>query len=163
MTKPTKWHVRPAKTQISLGIFPVWSEPSLCAQWEAKNPRFLHADSRDPDQTGRMSRLIWVLAGCTCHFVGFVMRRPIWRDQYCKNLKNLDTIKFAVITLRFEQGGFTIYVMGPEDTDGIANNRPWSNYSSRISLIWVSTVWPDVSVWKLRNITVVSLIQQGVQ
>ena len=23
MTKPTKWHVRPAKTQISLGILPV--------------------------------------------------------------------------------------------------------------------------------------------
>ena len=23
MTKPTKWHVRPAKTQISLGIHPV--------------------------------------------------------------------------------------------------------------------------------------------
>ena len=25
MTKLTKWHVRPAKTQISLGIHPVWS------------------------------------------------------------------------------------------------------------------------------------------
>ena len=25
MTKPTKWHVRPAKTQINLGIRPVWS------------------------------------------------------------------------------------------------------------------------------------------
>ena len=25
MTKPTKWHVRPVKTQISLGIRPVWS------------------------------------------------------------------------------------------------------------------------------------------
>ena len=28
-TKPTKWYVRPAKTQISLGIRPVWSESSL--------------------------------------------------------------------------------------------------------------------------------------
>ena len=27
------------------------------------------------DQTGRMPRLIWVFAGSTCHFVGFVM---IW-------------------------------------------------------------------------------------
>ena len=26
MTKPTKWPVRPAKTQVSLGIRPVWSE-----------------------------------------------------------------------------------------------------------------------------------------
>ena len=31
MTKPTKWHVRPVKTQISLGIRPVWSESSLSA------------------------------------------------------------------------------------------------------------------------------------
>ena len=31
MTKPTKWHVRPAKTQISLGICPVWSESSFSA------------------------------------------------------------------------------------------------------------------------------------
>ena len=31
MTKPTKWSVRPAKTQISLGIRPVWSESSLSA------------------------------------------------------------------------------------------------------------------------------------
>ena len=58
MTKPTKWHVRPAKTQISLGIHPVGSEPSLCAQWVAKDPSFLHADSEDSDQTGRMPRLI---------------------------------------------------------------------------------------------------------
>ena len=28
MTKSTKWHVRPVKTQISQGIHPVWSESS---------------------------------------------------------------------------------------------------------------------------------------
>ena len=28
-TKPTKWHKHPAKTQISLGTLPVWSESSL--------------------------------------------------------------------------------------------------------------------------------------
>ena len=37
MTKQTKWPVRPAKTQISLGIRPVWSEHSRCAQWVAKD------------------------------------------------------------------------------------------------------------------------------
>ena len=58
--------VRPAKTQISLGICPVWSQSSLCAQWVAKDPSFLHADSKDSDQTGRMPRLIWVFAGHTC-------------------------------------------------------------------------------------------------
>ena len=64
MTKPTKW-VHPVKTQISLGICPVWSELLLCAQWVAKDPRFLHADSEDSDQTGWMHRLIWVFAGRT--------------------------------------------------------------------------------------------------
>ena len=70
MTKPTKWHVRPAKTDQ-----PGHPESSLCAQWVAKDLRFLQSDSEDSDQTGRMPRTIWVLAGCTGHFVCFVMKR----------------------------------------------------------------------------------------
>ena len=77
VTKQTKWHVRPAKTRISLGMRPVWSESTLCAQWVAKDRSFLHADSEDSDQTGWMPRLIWVFSGRTCHFVGFVMGRLI--------------------------------------------------------------------------------------
>ena len=50
MTKPTKWSVRPAKIQISLGIRLVWSESSLCAQSVAEDPLFLHANSEDFDQ-----------------------------------------------------------------------------------------------------------------
>ena len=65
MTKPTKWHVRPVKTQISLGIRSVWSESSPCTQWVAKDPSFLHADSEDSDHTGWMPRQIWVFAGRT--------------------------------------------------------------------------------------------------
>ena len=65
--------VRPAKTQISLGICPVWSESSLSA-WRKLGSLATHwAYSEDPDQTGRMPRLIWVFDGRTCHFVGFVM------------------------------------------------------------------------------------------
>ena len=68
--KTNKVSVHPAKTLIRLGIqsdqsHPVWSESSLCAQWVAKAPSFLHADSEDPDQTRRMPRLIWVFAGRT--------------------------------------------------------------------------------------------------
>ena len=63
--KTNKMTVHPAKTQISLGIWPVWSESSLCAQWVAKDPSFLHANSEDSDQTGRMPSLIWVFAGRT--------------------------------------------------------------------------------------------------
>ena len=75
--KTNKKNVRPAKTQISLGIRTVWSESLLCTQCVAKDTSSLHADSEDSDQTGRMPRLIWVFAGRTCHFVCFVMRRVI--------------------------------------------------------------------------------------
>ena len=78
MTKPINVAVRPAMTQISLGIRPVWSESSICAQWVAKSQSFLHADSEDSDQTGRMPRLIWVFARRTCHFVRFIMRPLIF-------------------------------------------------------------------------------------
>ena len=71
-TKPTKWHVRPAKTQISLGICPVWSEYSLSALRKLGSLATHWANSEDSDQTGQMPRLIWVFI---CHFVGFVMRR----------------------------------------------------------------------------------------
>ena len=54
--KTNKMNVRPAKTQIRLGIRPVWSESLLCAQWVAKDPSFLQADSEDSDQTGRMAQ-----------------------------------------------------------------------------------------------------------
>ena len=50
--------VRQAKIQISMGIRPVWSESSMWAQWVAKDPSFLHADSEYSDQTWRMPRLI---------------------------------------------------------------------------------------------------------
>ena len=36
---------------------------------------FLHGDSEDSDQTGRMPRLIGVFAMRTCHIVGFVVTR----------------------------------------------------------------------------------------
>ena len=66
--KKKKWPLHSAKTQISLGIHPVWSKSMLCAQRVAKEPSFLHTDSEDSDQTGQMPRLIWIFAGCTCHF-----------------------------------------------------------------------------------------------
>ena len=81
--KTNKVTVRPAKTQISLGIRPVISESSLCAQWVAKDPSSLHADS---DAQADL-RLRWAHS----HFVGFVVsqlklfsfwfqrRRHYWR------------------------------------------------------------------------------------
>ena len=65
--KTNKMTVRPAKTLIRPG----GSQISLVA----KDPSCLHADSEDSDQSVQMPRLIYVFAGCTCHFVDFVMRR----------------------------------------------------------------------------------------
>ena len=63
--KTKKMTVRPAKTQISLGIRPVWSESSLSA-WRKHWSLATHwAHTEDSDQTGRMPRLIWVFAGRT--------------------------------------------------------------------------------------------------
>ena len=82
MTKPTTWLCAQRRlSQITLGIRPVWSESSLCAQWVAKDPSFLHADSEDSDHTGRTPKLIRVFAGRTCHLVGFVMRRLILKEK----------------------------------------------------------------------------------
>ena len=78
MTKPIKWLVRPTKTQISMCIRPVWSGSSQWAKWVSEDPVFLQADSEDFDQTGRMSRLIWVFAGHKRHFVCFVKKRLKW-------------------------------------------------------------------------------------
>ena len=80
MTKPTECLVRP-----------------LCTQWVAKDPSYLHADSEDSDQTGRMSRLIWVFGGRTDHFVGFVMR---WLNSY-QNRTELYKFKASQTTRRW--------------------------------------------------------------
>ena len=61
--KTNKMSVRPAKTQISLGIHPVWSESSLSA-WRNLGSLATHlVHSEDSDQTGRMPRLIWASLG----------------------------------------------------------------------------------------------------
>ena len=65
MTKATKWHVRPAKTQIGLGFRRVCSDVSLSA-WRKLGSLATHwAHSVGSDQTGRKPKLIWVFAGCT--------------------------------------------------------------------------------------------------
>ena len=67
--KTNNMSVRPAKTQISLGIRPVWSESSLCAHWVAKDPSLLHADREDWADAQADLSLRWA----PTHFVGFVM------------------------------------------------------------------------------------------
>ena len=105
--KINKATVRPAKTQISLGICPVWSEYSLCAQWVAKNQIFLYADSKDSDQTRRMLRLIWVFAGRTfillvlsCRgSLTLVVKQEILIDWFCFSCMQANSNKFQAIAV----------------------------------------------------------------
>ena len=88
MTKPTKWHVRPANTQISLGIHPVWWGSSFCKGiWAAacQKPTKWPVPSEDtdqPDRSRQMPRLIWVFNGHTYHFAGFVIQRLIYTNKF---------------------------------------------------------------------------------
>ena len=61
--KTKKMNVRPAKTQISLGIRPVWSVFAVRMK-KAWVFRPIERTAKT-DQTGRMPRLIWVFAGRT--------------------------------------------------------------------------------------------------
>ena len=66
-TKQTKWHVCPAKTQLSLCIHLVWSESSLCAQWVAKDTVLIHvADAQaDPSLRWAHRSFCWFCGGLT--------------------------------------------------------------------------------------------------
>ena len=60
MTKPTKWHVCPAKTLISLAICPFWSESSLSARRKLGSfaTQMACAPSNNSDQPGHVPILI---------------------------------------------------------------------------------------------------------
>ena len=73
MTKPTKWHVHTAKTQISLGICPVCSEFSL-STWRKLVFSATHwAHSEDSDQADL--NLCWatVIFCWFCHEAAHMM------------------------------------------------------------------------------------------
>ena len=92
--------VRPAKTQVSLGIRPVWSESSLSA-WRKLGSLATHwAHSEDSDQTGGMPRLIWVFAGrvlillvFSCHGSFLILSRLLLLacDSLLYNLSSIMT------------------------------------------------------------------------
>ena len=76
---------------------------------------------------------------------------------YRKNPKNWDTQKSCCNHPKIWTTWLFWRVMHPKDTAGIANSVDPDQTAPRSSLIWVCTVCPDLSVWKLRIITVVLL------
>ena len=76
--KTNKMTVRQAKTQISLGIRPVWSVFAVRSMGSYGPKLFFMWTSKTLIRLSGLPRLIWVFAGRTCHFVGFVMRRLVY-------------------------------------------------------------------------------------
>ena len=98
--KTNNMAVRPAKTQVSLGIRPVWSESSLSA-WRSIGSLATHwAHSEGSDQTGRMPRLIWVFAGRTLILLVFSCRGSYVHIKTSFNFSYLATI-YPVAALQF--------------------------------------------------------------
>ena len=108
--KTNKMALRPAKTQISLGIRPVWSESSLCVQWVAKDPSFLHADSEGADQTGWMPRVIWVFAGRTLILFVLSCRGSFYFDTFCGT-------SFKYVIIPHSHKGWLVFMVG--DVEGV--------------------------------------------
>ena len=73
MTKPTKWHVHPVKTQISLGICPVWSESSLSAWRKLVSLATNWVHSKDSDQDWADAQADLSLRWAHMQFWGFVV------------------------------------------------------------------------------------------
>ena len=115
--KTNKMTVHPAKTQISLGIHPVWSESSLSA-WRKLGSLASHsAHSKDSDQIRWMPTLIWVYVGCTCHFVGFAMRQLIYNSYGTRKILKIET------------------------SESIAVKKVWAEWQTLLPQILVSLIW----------------------
>ena len=74
-TKPTIWHVRPAKTQIRLGICPLWSESSLVLNGLLRTLAFFSCGQRRLWSDWANAQADLSLRWAHSHSVGFVMRR----------------------------------------------------------------------------------------
>ena len=79
--KTNKMSVRPAKTQISLGIRPVWSETSLSAWWKLGSIATHRAHSEDFGQTGRIPSWSESLLGAQSFFLVLS-----WGGSYHENV-----------------------------------------------------------------------------
>ena len=103
--KTNKMSVRPAKTQISLSIRPVWSESSLCTQYVAKDTSLLHADSEDwSDWADAQADLIFT--GC----IAILLVLSCCSSVMCLNMTESMLKGCAQIHMIFASGFFSLYL-----------------------------------------------------
>ena len=82
-TKPTKWPVRPAKTQISMGIRPVWSASSLCARRSLRSLAILKAHSQGWSESSLGAIAILLVLLCCGSYSVCGMRSLAWFFTVC--------------------------------------------------------------------------------
>ena len=129
MTKPTKWPVYSAKTQVSLGIPPFWSASSLSA-W--RSSRYFHrVPSEDwldwADAQADLS-LCWVHNSFCwfCHGAAQIWLQSC-ATRYRKFSKYSDTQKMCCNHSNIWTMWLYHRVMSPNDEDGMANSvAVWS-------------------------------------
>ena len=101
MTKQTKW-VCAQRRLRSAWASAQSDQSSLCAQWVAKGPRFLHADAQAD------LSLRWAYT----HFVGFVMSRLKWtkplHQSFVRSVENIFKEEFKNTYQTF----FSVYCFG---------------------------------------------------
>ena len=141
MTKPTQWHLHPVKTQISLGIRPVWSE-SLLSAWRKLGSLATHwAHSEDWSDWGDAHADL-SLRWAHSHFVGFVMRRLRCMSDQGWHITPASSL-------------------WPQSSTPIPGCLHWnsefslpvhSKLSSRISPLPLPKLWPPVSPGPLRAV-----------
>ena len=80
-------------------------QSSLCTQLVAKDPSFLHADSEDSDQTGRMPRLIWVFAGRTTTLLVLSCRSSLLRAHTAQTVIKVQILAVNVDAFHYRLQG----------------------------------------------------------
>ena len=152
LDKTNKMAVCLAKTQISLGIYPVWSESSLSA-WRKLEPlatQWVH--SEDSDQTGQMPRLVWVFDECTVILLVLSCRGSNIQHLNALKIRKIWTPnKTDVIILITEQCSFTI---AKRCRHNGKQPRPWSDCSWTQTKLLLSDLVVCCLPRKLRIITV---------
>ena len=122
--KTNKVTVRSAKTQISLGICPVWSE-SLLSAWRKLGSLATHwAHSEDSDQTGRMPRLIWVSTGRTRILLVWSRGSSNGINRFCHDEAHCQIIQDLIHIFFFPATFLSLVVSG--------NNMAWPH----LQILW---------------------------
>ena len=150
--KPTFWHVRPTKTQISLRICAVWSGSLLAACWNSESLSIQNAPSEDYDQTARMRRLIWIFAWRTCPKVRLQTSWPMFLWYYRMIMKLIrDVISglisgfmlWIIILFSFQSGALSVFILIIMCS---GTKQQWSRHTTKVQISLCICVGLSVSL-----------------